>query len=87
MKIGSHKTEYLNVVFFSEISFHDMNVFVAQQDSINEPKIPRDMDGFTSGEHIFTITIEPDIGQKKVAKFRVKATTNWNDFSMSLIES
>lgn len=45
------------------------------------------MDGFTSGEHIFTITIEPDIGQKKVAKFRVKATTNWNDFSMSLIES
>lgn len=87
MNIGARKEEYLNIVFSVEKTFHDMNTFVAERDSINGPNHPREKDGFELGNHTFVVIIETDSGQKTELKFRINVTDNWEELSMVLIKT
>jgi len=87
MNLGAHIDEFLNVVFSIENGIYGVNAFVAQPESINEGNIPRQRDGFKKGSHIVSIQIDTETGQSIEKKFRIDVTDNWEELSMSMIES
>ena len=82
MTIGAGGDEALNVIFFTNKSFHGMNTFVAKPASINKPNVPIQDDGFEISSHVFEVKIDTEKGPNFTFRFRVEVTGTWEGLSM-----